>query len=188
MSARATCCKVIAGTSGATCARLARGGGATCCKVGGIASGELHYCWAGASAAGKLLRQTLRRGRKRCVTCATCCEAVVQLPRAEPADARGCGLSNQPRCRQSRVHRTAWTMESRSRFVYTLSTTREMESRSLCFSFYCLCTTWSLESRSRLDYFMCSTAGSMESRSLSSSRAQYLDITLLHFDTVLLEL
>ena len=71
-----------------------------------------------------------------------------------------------------------------------LGTTQEMESRSLCVFFYCLCTTWSLESRSRLGqgYFMCSTAGSMESRSLSSSRAQYRDITLLHFDTVLLEL
>lgn len=134
-----------------------------------IAGGELHYCGAGASTAGKLLRQTLGRDGKRCVTCATCCEAVVQLPRAEPADARGCGLSNQPGCRQSRVHRTAWTMES----------------RSLCVFFYCLCTTWSLESRSRLGqgYFMCSTAGSMESRSLSSTRTQQHYITLLHFDT-----
>ena len=68
-------------------------------KVGGIASGELHYCWAGVSAAGKLLRQALRRGRKRCVTCATCCEAQLPIARPEPADARGCGLSNQPGCR-----------------------------------------------------------------------------------------
>ena len=71
-----------------------------------------------------------------------------------------------------------------------LSTTQEMESRSLCVFFYCLCTTWSLESRSRLGqvYFMCSTAGSTESRSLSSTRTQQHYITLLHFDTVLLGL
>ena len=71
-----------------------------------------------------------------------------------------------------------------------LSTTQEMESRSLCVFFYSLCTTWSLESRSRLGqvYFMCSTAGSMESRSLSSTRTQQHYITLLHFDTVLLGL
>ena len=71
-----------------------------------------------------------------------------------------------------------------------LSTTQEMESRSLCVFFYCLCTTWSLESRSRLGqgYFMCSTAGSMESRGLSSTRTQQHYITLLHFDTVLLGL
>ena len=90
-----------------------------------------------------------------------------------------------------------------------LSTTQEMESRSLCVFFYCLCTTWSLESRSRLGqgYFMCSTAGSMESRSrvgqgyfmcstvesmesrsLSSTRTQQHYITLLNFDTVLLGL
>ena len=97
-----------------------------------IAGGELHYCGAGASKAGKLLRQTLGRDRKRCVTCATCCEAVVQLPRAEPADARGCGLSNQPGCRQSRVHRTAWTMESRSRFLAYISVRHRKWSRGVC--------------------------------------------------------
>ena len=155
-----------------------------------IAGGELHYCGAGASKAGKLLLQTLGRDGKRCVTCATCCESVVQLPRAEPADARGCGLSNQPGCRQSRVHRSLDDGVEESISCLHLSTTQEMESRSLCVFFYCLCMTWSLEARSRLGqgYFMCSTTGSMESRSLSSTRAQQHYTTLLHFDTVLLEL